>query len=111
MTNHTGTLKHGLKVGEDVLTAYELRPATAGDMFDAERYASPDKALAYRGALIAVQLVRLGDLSGPLDFELIRELHPEDFAQLVDALEEVEMPGKPASDDSKATTSASSSSA
>lgn len=110
MSNITGTLKHGLKVGEDVLTAYELRPATTGDMFDAEEHASPDKPLAYRGALIAVQLVRLGDLNGPIAFDLVRDLHPEDFAQLVDALDEVELPGKPASSDSEATTSASSSS-
>jgi phage FluMu protein gp41 len=109
MPNLKDTLKHGLQVGPDLLRDFELRPAVAGDMFDAEEAASPDKPLAYRGALIGRQLVRLGNMEGPIPFDLVRKLHPEDFGQLVDALEAVEAPGKPASSDSGDTTSASSS--
>ncbi len=90
----TGKLKHGLKVGDDVLREFELREATTGDMFDAEEYATIERPTAYQGALIACQLVRLGNLTGPIDFALIRKLHPEDFGILVEAQREVERLGE-----------------
>lgn len=78
-----GTLKHGLKIGETLHRDYELREAGTADLFDAEDSAPVNKRLAFQGALIALQLVKLGELSGPIDFKLIRKLHPADFDQLV----------------------------
>lgn len=109
--NLTGKLEHGIQVGEDRLHTFEVRPATAADMFDAENDAPVTNYLAYRGALIGRQLVRLGDIGGPIGFDLIGKLKPKDYGQLVDALDEVEVPGKPSSTDSKDSTNASSSSA
>lgn len=95
--NLSGTLLDGIKVGEARLTAFEMKPCSAGDMFDAEQSASPEHYLAYRGALIARQLVRLGDLNGPIDFSLIRTLSPRDITLLISALDAVEEVEKKAS--------------
>lgn len=108
--NLCGTLIHGLKVGDDVLKDFEMRPAHAGDMFDAEDLASPTKFMAYRGALLSRQITLLGNMNGPIDFNLIRALHPADFDMLTDAMDEVEVPGKDESSLSEAGTSESSSS-
>lgn len=95
MATIKGTLKHGLKVGDNVFYKdYEIREATTGDMFDAEDAAPAHKRLSYRGALLARQIVRLGELSGPLDFQIIRKLHREDFDQLVDDQVKVDELGK-----------------
>ncbi|MGH8426383.1 MAG: hypothetical protein ACRES7_00160 [Gammaproteobacteria bacterium] len=83
MANVKGTLKHGLKVGDKLHKDYELRESTTQDMFDAEADAPSDRRLAFQGALLARQIVKLGDLGGPLDFSLIGKLHPEDFTDLI----------------------------
>ncbi len=88
--NVCGSLEHGLKVGEDLLKDFEVRPSNTGDMFDAEDLADASKPLAYRGALICVQMVRLGDIEGPLDFDLVRELDRNDFEMLTDAIIEAD---------------------
>jgi phage FluMu protein gp41 len=92
----SGTLTDGLVVGDSILKEFELRVCTVADMFAAEQNASPERFLAFRGALIARQLVRLGDLSGPIDFDLIGQLTPRDLGQLIDALDAVEVPEKKA---------------
>lgn len=108
--NVKGKLDIGLQVGDDVLRDYEMRPSTTSDMFDAEMIAPPERQLAYQGALICQQIVRLGDVEGPLDFDMVRKLKPRDFSQLNYALGEVEKPGKPESSPSEDGTRESSSS-
>lgn len=93
MDEKKGTLRHGLKVGDTLHKDYVLREATTADLFDAEDEASPTKRLAYRGALIGRQLVKLGELSGPFKLDLIRKLHPADFDALVAAQAELEKEG------------------
>jgi phage FluMu protein gp41 len=63
-------------------------------MFDAEDDAPATKGLAFRGALLARQIVKLGELSGPLEFSMIRKLHREDFDQLVGDQVKVDQLGK-----------------
>lgn len=87
-------LKDGVEIGGKVAHDFEMRVATAGDMFDAEELAPADKQVAYHGALISRQLVRLGDMPGPIDFEVVRRLTPGDFSILYDALKELEGMGK-----------------
>lgn len=94
MSQVKGTLKHGLKIGDVVHRDYVLRESTTADMFDAEDEAPAHKRLAFRGALLARQIVKLGELSGPLEFALIRKLHREDFDQLVDDQVKVDELGK-----------------
>lgn len=83
MATKEGTLKYGLKIGDAVYKDYVLREATTADLFDAEDEAPASKRLAYRGALLGRQLVKLGELSGPIKLDVIRKLHPKDFDQLV----------------------------
>lgn len=92
-----GKLKDGVEIGGKQAYEFELREAVAGDMFDAEELAPADRAVAYQGALIARQLVRLGDMPGPIDFEVIRRLSPGDYSRLYDKLQELESLGKPVS--------------
>jgi len=87
------TLKHGLKVGDAVHKDYEIREATTADLFDAEDQAPVTKRLAFKGALLGRQLVRLGELSGPIDLALIRKLHPADFDQLCADMDKVDEEG------------------
>ena len=94
MATVKGTLKHGLKVGDVRHCDFELRDSTTADMFDAEDDAPAHKRLAFRGALLARQIVKLGEMSGPLEFSMIRKLDREDFDQLVDAQVEVDELGK-----------------
>lgn len=94
MATVKGTLKHGLKVGDQRHCDFEIRESTTADMFDAEDEAPAHKRLSFRGALLARQIVKLGELSGPLEFSMIRKLHREDFDQLVDAQVEVDALGK-----------------
>lgn len=103
MTTLKGTFKHGLKVGEapnqKVHKDYELRPHTTADIFAAEREADPSRKLAFRGALVARQLVRLGELSGPLDIAIIEKLHPDDYWQLCEDMDKVDDMGNGKSGD------------
>jgi len=94
MSNITGSLKHGLKVGEATYKDYEIREATTADLFDAEEQAPVSRRLAFKGALLGRQLVRLGELSGPIDLKLIRKLHPADFDQLCEEMDKADQQGK-----------------
>ena len=92
-----GTLTDGVQIGGKLAKEFELREATAGDMFDAEELAPADRPVAYEGALISRQLVSLGDMPGPIDFAIIRRLTPADFNALSGKLRELEGLGKPKS--------------
>lgn len=83
ITNATGTLKHGLKIGEEVHTAFEMRPVmSAQEMFDAEQDASVETPLTFNAALMARQLVRIGSYTGPFTVGLIGTLSPVDYGFL-----------------------------
>lgn len=96
----TRTLKHGFKVGEELLKDVVLREAGTGDLFDAERDAPYGNPLAYNGALMARQLVRAGTFQGPFTLGMIRKLKPVDYAILRSAqLELIELGEAPPSAD------------
>ncbi|MGI1672230.1 MAG: hypothetical protein K6L74_18165 [Neptuniibacter sp.] len=80
----TGTLPHGFKYEGTLQTEYEMRKvATAGELFDAEVEADgAHNQLAFNGALMARQLIRIGSFNGPFSFEQIRSMKPEDFTAL-----------------------------
>jgi len=90
----TGTLNHGATLGDETHMDFEMRPVTTGDMFDAEVLSSVERPLEYQGALISLQLIRLGSLEGPVPFAVIRALHPEDFELLIEAQKETESLGE-----------------
>lgn len=88
-----GSLTRGLRVGDAVHKEFEIRAATTGDLLDAETDAPVDHRLAFRAALLARQVVKLGTLSGPLDFKLLRGLHPADFDELSRAQQQADEEG------------------
>ncbi len=98
-------LKHGLTVGNDCLTEAVLREPTAGDILTAQeqaeklQYVLDDGKLiptllsspALMGAhLLCCQIVRIGDLSGPLALKDFKRLHPEDLALLQQTAEQLD---------------------
>lgn len=88
------TLIDGVEIGGKRALEFEMRAATAGDMFDAEGLAPADRPVSYEGALIACQLVRLGDVPGPIGMEVIRRLTPRDFDLLHRTRKELDVMGK-----------------
>ena len=87
------TLIHGLRVGESVLREAELRELTAGDILDAQDSAEKLVQTAAGPQLVASparvgvellrrQIVRIGDVAGPVSLGEIRKLHPDDLELL-----------------------------
>ncbi|MBL8260936.1 MAG: hypothetical protein JNM58_00825 [Xanthomonadaceae bacterium] len=93
-TPTTGTLKHGLKIGQDVHRDFEFRAdVTAEDYFAAEDEAKSNDTLRFRAALTARQLARIGTFTGPFNSSLLGKLKPADLAQLMRVREALEEEG------------------
>ncbi|WP_368565490.1 phage tail assembly protein [Pseudoxanthomonas sp. UTMC 1351] len=90
----TGTLVHGLKVGEQVHKEFELREALAGDYFAAEGDATGARPMTYRAALVARQLVRMGTFQGPFTLEMISKLKGADLSRLLTVQQELDREGE-----------------
>jgi len=96
MATTTITLKDGLTVGTDILTDAVLRPSTAGDIIDAQEeseklvmtkdgprlVSSPTLSGA---GMLRRQIVRIGNLQGPLGLSELRRLSPRDMEALQEA--------------------------
>jgi phage FluMu protein gp41 len=86
----TVTLVDGLKVGEDVLKDAVLREITAGDIIDAQEESEklvltpagpqlvPSPSLTGLNVLRR-QIVRIGNVGGPLDLKMLKRLAPHDL--------------------------------
>ncbi|MFK4751439.1 hypothetical protein [Oceanobacter antarcticus] len=81
MANQTGTLKDGLLFKQQPQFEFEMRPImTTGELFDAEIEAEGvEHQLTFNGALMARQLVRVGECPGPFSLAQIRALSPRDW--------------------------------
>lgn len=94
MTTLKFELIHGLALGDKKHKHVELRAPLAGDVMDAQEeseklvYAMHDGSLAPQlvtspslvGAhVLRRQIVRLGEIEGPLDLDVLKKLHLEDF--------------------------------
>lgn len=95
MARIKGELKHGLTVGKERYTAFELQDhLTAGQIIEAKEQA--EKVVAFNdgtrivpavvespaklGALmLCQQIVCIGPLAGPLDYDMFSKLHQEDL--------------------------------
>lgn len=99
MANVPVTLPHGLKIGDDTLKDAVLREPTAGDIIEAQEEseklvyaveANGDRivpTLVASPTMVGVhvlrrQIVKIGNLSGPIELDMLKRLHPEDFAAL-----------------------------
>ena len=93
------TLVHGLEIGKDILKDAVLREPSAGDIIEAQEEAEklvyavePDSgrlvpSLVASPTMVGVhvlrrQIVKIGNLSGPIELDMLKCLHPEDFARL-----------------------------
>lgn len=99
----TGQLKHGLFHKDQPQREFEMRGVqTAGELFEAEiESGGVHNQLAFNGALMARQLVRVGECTGPFSIEQIRALSPADFSILRTAqmnLDKAENPNGESSD-------------
>ena len=89
-----GTLRYGLKVGDQVHKQFELRQVTSGDYFAAEADASVSKDVTFRAALLARQLVRIGTFEGPFSLAVLAKVPPPDLNTMLDAREALELSGE-----------------
>lgn len=93
------TLPHGLLIGTDTLKDAVLREPTAGDIIEAQEEseklvyaveANGDRivpTLVASPTMVGVhvlrrQIVKIGNLSGPIELAMLKRLHPEDFGVL-----------------------------
>lgn len=90
MANLTFSLHHGLKIGEDVLMEVVVREMTAGDILEAKEDAekmvmTPDGPVLvtsptrFGTELLRRQIVKIGNLSGPIALSELKKLHPADL--------------------------------
>lgn len=89
-----GTLKHGLKIGEEVHKDFVMREGTAADYFAAESEADSSKPITYQAALVAQQLVSIGTFNGPFTLSMLGKLHANDVNRLIDARVTLEAEGE-----------------
>lgn len=89
-----GTLKHGLRIGELIHKDFVMREALAEDMFAAESDATAERPMSFRAALIARQLVRIGEFDGPFSLAMLGKLKANDMNRLVRAQVELDKAGE-----------------
>lgn len=94
----TGTLKHGLKVGNEAQINFELHThLTAGQIMEAKEASEKVVITNVNGRMTPVcvesparlgalmlceQIKKIGMIAGPLDYSLFAKLHEEDLAIL-----------------------------
>ncbi|SNR59556.1 Mu-like prophage FluMu protein gp41 [Humidesulfovibrio mexicanus] len=102
MANLTFSLHYGLKIGEDVLKEVVLREMTAGDILDAKEDAEK-MVLAPEGPVLVTsptrfgtellrrQIVKIGNLSGPIALSELKRLHPADLNMIQAKADEIDI--------------------
>ncbi|MEO9385295.1 phage tail assembly protein [Chromobacterium phragmitis] len=104
----TVNLKHGIKLRGTVHKSVVLREPLLDDMIAAEEEAnSALTPLAYRRALVARQIVKLGDTDVPVTPGMLGKLKGADWAALSAGLHEVQQLGEAGSDDGRASSAES----
>jgi phage FluMu protein gp41 len=93
-TTVTAQLPHGLVINGSAQRDFTLREYTTGDLFDAEAEVNPAAPLIFSAALLTRQLVSIGNFKGPFTLNMLRSLHPADFACLRSKQREIEQAGE-----------------
>lgn len=96
MATICGKFKHGLIVGGERYFDFEMRSAIAGDLFKAEALVGIERQLAFNGALMASQIIRVGEIAcaDSISFKMIESLSAEDYAILRETQAALESEGK-----------------
>lgn len=101
MAELTVHLEHGLTVGKDVLKEVVLREVRAGDIIEAHEeaeklvYTNEGPQLLASPTLVGVhvlrrQIVRIGDVKGPISLAELKRLDPADLNKLQAAADSME---------------------
>lgn len=92
----TGTLPVGLEYAGKTHKEFKLRPAKVRDTIDATAEAGTDNNLKFMLAILARQLVSLGDIpKANITSELLTDLYDVDLAELHEAQETLEKKLRP----------------
>ncbi|KIO49594.1 phage tail assembly protein [Nitrosospira sp. NpAV] len=104
MQTTTGKFKHGLKIGDEVYTDFEMREITVQDMTDAEVAATRQgggmhtpmtfNAHAMVRQLQSVSNQNGGIYQGPFTFAMLQRLKPADYWELRGAQQELDELGE-----------------
>jgi phage FluMu protein gp41 len=95
-------LAHGLKVGDDTLKEVVVREMTAGDILEAKEEAekmvlTPEgpalltSPTRFGCELLRRQIVRIGNLSGPIALSELKKLHPADLNMIQAKIDELDV--------------------
>jgi phage FluMu protein gp41 len=96
MATFKGSLKFGLKIGDEVHKDFELVEPIAAHIFDAEATCSADTAITFKTSILCQQLVRIGTFEGPFTVKLLRSLKVSDLNRLLDGQKEADKLGEAA---------------
>lgn len=72
-----------------------MRESITADLFEAEKAAHSDHVLAFNGALMGCQIVKIGEHPGPLSLRDIGTLKQHDYALIREKQMELERLGEP----------------
>lgn len=95
----TVELKHGFRTiteGREVFhKTVIMRESLTNDLFEAEKMVdSSDRPIAFNGALMGLQIVKIGDHPGPLSLKEIGTLKKQDYSLLREKQMELERLGE-----------------
>lgn len=92
MQTISGKFKHGLKIGEVVHTAFEMREADVEDMMEAEMEAArvgggAHTPILFNAQMMLRQLVKVtapdgAEFAGPFTTNMLKRLKPADYRAL-----------------------------
>ncbi|BCB26478.1 hypothetical protein SKTS_13640 [Sulfurimicrobium lacus] len=92
MQTITGKFKHGLKIGEVIHTAFEMREADVEDMMEAEMEAAQvgggaHTPILFNAQMMLRQLVKVtaadgSEFAGPFTTNMLKRLKPADYRAL-----------------------------
>lgn len=89
-----GKFKHGMAIAGVKHMDFEMVEALSSDNFEAEKDVSANNVLTFNGALMALQLRKVGTFSGPFTLDLIGRLKPGDYNRLRAAQMELDVLGE-----------------
>ncbi|WP_156302802.1 hypothetical protein [Methylogaea oryzae] len=85
----------GLEIKGERVLDYEMREATMDDVFQAEMVVGSDRPIKLQAAIMARQLVRMGEYRGPFTPGMLAKLTQADFRTMRNTQEELVALGEP----------------
>lgn len=91
-----GDFKKGITIAGVTHKDFEMVEPVMEDLFAAEEEVPPSsgRTMAYNGALMMIQLRRVGTFKGPFTMDMIGKIDPKDYNVLRRAQEELDVLGE-----------------